>query len=192
MKSGNTFTKIKDKSMDREIKNNKSLENSLNIAMRFSELESQLFDEKNKNKELNEKVKQLEKELDNEKKIVKVLKDRINSSNITQLQILLDLKDKEIERLKKNNDQYNNLKPGEKIYSVNFVSIDQKIGNYSITCKNTDIFVKLEEQLYEDYPEYKDKETYFIKNGNKIKRFKSLDENKIKKNDILMLFTYDK
>jgi len=192
MKSGNTFTKIKDKSMDREIKNNKSLENSLNIAMRFSELESQLFDEKNKNKELNEKVKQLEKELDNEKKIVKVLKDRINSSNITQLQILLDLKDKEIERLKKNNDQYNNLKPGEKIYSVNFVSIDQKIGNYSITCKNTDIFVKLEEQLYEDNPEYKDKETYFIKNGNKIKRFKSLDENKIVKNDILMLLIYDK
>ena len=109
-----------------------------------------------------------------------------------QLQILLDLKDKEIERLKKNNDQLYNLKPGEKIYSVNFVSIDQKIGNYSITCKNTDIFVKLEEQLYEDYPEYKDKETFFINNGNKIKRFKSLNENKIKKNDILMLFTYDK
>ena len=77
------------------------------------------------------------------------------------------------------------------MYSIKFTSIDQKINNYSIICKNTDKFVRLEEQLYEDFPEYKDKETYFIKNGDKIKRFKSIDENNIKKNDILMLYTYD-
>ena len=51
--------------------------------------------------------------------------------------------------------------------------------------------LEFEEQLYEDYPEYKDKETYFIKNGDKIKRFKSLDENNIKKNDVIMLYIYD-
>ena len=28
-------------------------------------------------------------------------------------------------------------------------------------------------------------------NAKKIKRFKSLDENNIKKNDVLMLYTYD-
>ena len=28
-------------------------------------------------------------------------------------------------------------------------------------------------------------------NARKIKRFKSLDENNIKKNDVLMLYTYD-
>ena len=67
----------------------------------------------------------------------------------------------------------------------------KKIGHYAIPCKNTDTFVRLEEKLYEDYPEYKDKDTYFIKNGNKIKRFKSLDENKIKNNDVLILNTYD-
>ena len=120
-----------------------------------------------------------------------ILKNKINSSNINELQKLLDLKNKEIEELKLINDPLYNRKPGEKIFSINFTSIDQKIANYSITCKNTDIFVRIEEQLYEDYPEYKDKETYFIKNGDKIKRFKSLDENNIKKNDVLMLYTYD-
>ena len=120
-----------------------------------------------------------------------ILKNKINSSNINELQKLLDLKNKEIEELKKNNNPLYNRKPGEKIFSINFTSIDQKIANYSITCKNTDIFVRIEEQLYEDYPEYKDKETYFIKNCDKIKRFKSLDENNIKKNDVIMLYIYD-
>ena len=77
------------------------------------------------------------------------------------------------------------------MFSINFASIDQKIIHYSLICKNTDIFVRIEEQLYEDYPEYKDKETFFVNNGNKIKRFKSLDENNIKKNDIIMLIPYD-
>ena len=69
--------------------------------------------------------------------------------------------------------------------------MDQKIVHYSIIGKNTDKFVRLEEKIYEDYPEYKDEETYFMKNGEKIKRFKSLDENNIKNNDILMLYTID-
>ena len=124
--------------------------------------------------------------------MVKLLKDKINnSSNIIELQKLLELKNKEIEELKFKNDPLYSIKPGEKIYSINFTSIDQKIVHYSIPCKNTDIFAKLEIKLYEDYPEYKDKETYFIKNGDRIKRFKSLDENNIKSNDVLMLYTYD-
>ena len=118
------------------------------------------------------------------------MEDKIKSSNINDLQKLLDLKNKEIEQLKLNNDPLYR-KPGEKLYSINFISIDQNIGNYSIICKNTDTFVRLEEKLYNDYPEYKDKETYFIKNGYKIKRFKSLDENNIKNNDVLMLYIYD-
>ena len=171
--------KIKEQYMDMGIKNNGLLENSLYISdnlynrMPYNLLEKQLIDEKNKNKNLNEKVKQLEKELENSKNMVK------------------ELKGKEIEKLKQNNNSLNNIKPGEEIYSINFDSFDKKIRNYSITCKNTDIFVKIEEQLYEDYPEYKNKETYFLVNGQKIKRFKSLDENKIKKNDILMLFISD-
>ena len=164
-----------------KILNESNLNKTNNINNNYNELEKQLIDEKNKNKKLNEKIKQLEKELYDERKMNQILKNKINSSNINELQKLLDLKNKEIEELKKNNNPLYNIKPGEKIFSINFTSIDQKIGHYSITCKNTDKFVRLEEQLYEDYPEYKDKETYFI----------NLDENNIKKNDVLMLYTYD-
>ena len=67
----------------------------------------------------------------------------------------------------------------------------QEISNFSLVCKNTDIFVKLEEKLNNDYPQLKDKETYFIVNGNRIKRFKTLDENNIKSNDVINLFLID-
>ena len=114
------------------------------------------------------------------------------------MQKTINLQNKGIDELKlklnnnlTNNNSLYNIKPGEKIFSINFDSVDQKLGPYSLDCKNTDIFVRLEEKLYENYPEFKDKETYFMKNAIKIKRFKSLDENNIKENDILMLYTYD-
>ena len=161
-----------------------------NINKKYDELEKELMNEKNKNKILNEKIKKLEKELDDERKKVKQLNDKINLSKI-ELQKSLDLKNKEIEELIYKNNPLYNIKPGEKIYSINFTSIDQKIVNYSCACKNTDIFVRIEEQLYKDFPEYKDKETYFMKNAEKIKRFKSLDENNIKNNDVLVIYTYE-
>ena len=41
--------------------------------------------------------------------------------------------------------------------------------------------------LYEKYPNYKDTENYFLVNGNRINRNRTLEENKIKNNDILTL-----
>ena len=90
-----------------------------------------------------------------------------------------------------NNNYVISSKPGEKILSINFVSNGfQGIMNYSLPCKNTELFVRLEEKLNNDYPELKDKETYFLVNGRKIKRFKTLDENQIKSNDAINLFLY--
>ena len=90
-----------------------------------------------------------------------------------------------------NNNYVISSKPGEKILSINFVSNGfQGIMNYSLPCKNTDLFVRLEEKLNNDYPELKDKETYFLVNGRKIKRFKTLDENHINSNDVINLFLY--
>jgi len=83
-----------------------------------------------------------------------------------------------------------NVKPGEKIYSIIFYSSDQRI-NYSMACKNTDIFARLEEKLYEVFPEYKDMRTYFSANGKLIKRFKNLDENGIQNNNVVLLSTED-
>ena len=95
-----------------------------------------------------------------------------------------------------NNTQTNysitSIKPGEKIMAINFVSMGTNdIGHYAIPCKNTDLFVRLEEILNNDFPQLKERETYFKVNTRLVKRFKTLDENKIKSNDIINVFVID-
>ena len=81
------------------------------------------------------------------------------------------------------------LNPGDKILAVNFVSMgNQDIGHYNLICKNTDLFINLEERLYKDFPQFKDYNTFFTVNGKNIKRFKSIRDNNIKNNDIISLF----
>ena len=58
---------------------------------------------------------------------------------------------------------------------------------YPIECKNTTPFIKVEEKLYEEYPEFKETENYYIFNGTKIKRFKTIEENKITKGSKIIL-----
>ena len=82
------------------------------------------------------------------------------------------------------------IKPGEKILSINFQTNDQTISNYSLPCKNTDLFVYLEEKLNQDFPQLKDKQYYMVNKGEIIKRFKTMDENKIKGNDIICIMDY--
>ena len=41
--------------------------------------------------------------------------------------------------------------------------------------------------LYDEYPEYIESENHFIVNGNKVNKYKSLEFNKIKNNDIIEL-----
>ena len=76
--------------------------------------------------------------------------------------------------------------------TVNFVSMGiNDIGHYSLPCKNTDLFVRLEEKLNNDYPQLKNHETYFEVQTRRIKRFKTLEENNIKSNDIINIFIAD-
>ena len=58
-------------------------------------------------------------------------------------------------------------------------------------CKTSDLFVRLEERLYKDFPKHRNVETFFMANAKKILRFKTLEENKIKSNDIISLFTIE-
>ena len=58
-------------------------------------------------------------------------------------------------------------------------------------CKPSDLISRLEEQLYNEYPKYKDYNTYLTVNGNIIKRFKSLDENGIKNGNSITVNIYD-
>ena len=146
---------------------------------------NQLNLEKQKNVSLN-------KLLNSYKNQVEQLNSKINSLNKN-----LDLKNLEIKNL---TNYYNNeltklsqstsslefCKPGEKIMAVNFITTDETL-NLASPCKNTDIFAKLEEQLYNEYPQFKDFNTYFTVGGNIVKRFKTIEENKIKKSDSIIL-----
>ena len=70
--------------------------------------------------------------------------------------------------------------------SIIIKSKDEKI-LFSIICKNSENFLRIEKELYEQYPEYRNENNYFIPNGNKIDKSKTLDENKIKNNSIITL-----
>ena len=111
-------------------------------------------------------------------------KDNKYLMEINELSKELRTKDKEIKELKKTFPF--EINQGDKIMTVTFTTTDQKFF-YSIICKNTEIFANLVFQLFKEYPDYKDKSVYFMCNGIVIKEYKTLDENKIKNRDIILL-----
>ena len=66
----------------------------------------------------------------------------------------------------------------ENIFAVNFISLDQNI-QFPMACRDTDIFSDLEKKLYLEYPQLKNKNLYFIANGNVVDKTLSLKKNKI-------------
>ena len=88
-----------------------------------------------------------------------------------------------------NNDMINNFKDEDEddnIISVIFKTMDQKI-QYSVPCRKTDSFSKIEKKLYKEYPEYKEKNRYFLVNGNMIDVNKTTEENNIKNSDVIIM-----
>ena len=83
--------------------------------------------------------------------------------------------------------KYYKFKDNEKLISVQIISGYQDIHDFYRIAKNTDKFSKLETSLYEVYPDYEDSENYFLVNGNKIKNHKTLEQNNIKNNDVIIL-----
>ena len=84
------------------------------------------------------------------------------------------------------------IKKDEQIMTIIIKSHDQKI-LIPILCKNTDVFTRLESELYkiEEYKEYKEEDNIFLFKGNKINKYKTLEQNGIKNNDIVMLVKID-
>ena len=83
------------------------------------------------------------------------------------------------------------INPGEKIFAVSFVSMgSQDISNYALVCKNTDLFLILEERLYQDYPQIRNKKVLFMCNAKEIDRYKTLEQNNIKSKDIINVFVF--
>ena len=182
-----------------EITNKKEISNDKNEN---DELRKQLNEERNKNKILEDENKVLKNKInkltqDYNNKIKKYESDmnKLKEKN-KELEKLIDEQKKEINDyvFKLNNLSDNNqalsVKTGDKIISVNFLTQgSQDIFNYSMACKTSDLFVRLEERLYQDFPKFRNVETFFMVNVNRILRFKTLEENGIKNNAIISLFT---
>ena len=62
---------------------------------------------------------------------------------------------------------------------INFISSKHDI-NFAFPCSNEDLFVDIEKKLYEQYPKYCETENFFMIDGKKIARFKTIKENNIK------------
>ena len=92
----------------------------------------------------------------------------------------------EIEMFKK----YLGFSEGEKLISIKFNSVKKDV-DYSLILKNTEWFSKIESMIYKKYPKYTETENFFLVSGNKINRNRTLEENKIKNNDVLTLSTID-
>ena len=82
--------------------------------------------------------------------------------------------------------------PDEEFISVNFVSMgNQDIGHFSVVCKLSWPFSKIEKKLYEDFPQYNKPETFFMVNAITVEKNKTLKENKIKNNSLISVFEGD-
>jgi len=97
---------------------------------------------------------------------------------------------KELNKEKIEDKELNNIRLGEKIIAVFFTSVNQDI-HRPISCKNADIFSKIEAKIYNEYPKYKASNTYFTVNGNVIDRSKTIEENGIKDGNTIIANIYE-
>ena len=150
-------------------------------------LKKQLSEETKKNKILSDENIRLNKLINN-------LKNNINDYYIKKIKSLEKELSKYIYNLNNIQKDYSiyPIKPEEKLISINFISMGiEDVINYEMPCKNTDLFTRIEEKLNNDFPILKEHEIYFESNGRRLKRFKTLDENKIETNDIVNIILND-
>ena len=136
------------------------------------------------------------------------LQNQLNSINnnnqyIINLQNMISQKDQEIVSLNKEllnkekeifnlkNKSYNNSSYiGGKSFAISFESIDSRL-KYPIICKNNTTIARLEEEVYNAFPDYKECNTYLTCNGTILKRFKTIEENKIKQGNVIKVNKYE-
>ena len=144
----------------------------------------------NEIKELKNQLIKANKIIEKQKLTINELENKLNSynTNINNYQNIINQKDLELNNLRmqlnnmnnmNNNIQSNNMFINKNdIVSVNFISMDQNV-HFSVACLKTDIFAEIEEQLYKQYPQYRETNNSFLAHGSQVLRFKTIAENKI-------------
>ena len=116
----------------------------------------------------------------------------ISNNEIKKLREEIIQKENQINKLKlelQNEKNKNNKKIFDlnDIIAISFISTDQKINKYPISCFKTDRFAEIEERLYQEFDEFRDTNNTFIVNGTTVLRFKKMSENNIKNGDTIQL-----
>ena len=129
-----------------------------------------------------QKIDELENKLKKNQNIIQSLEDIISSNpnndkiNYSLQKVIYDLK-----------NIYTPTVDFSQLVSINFTSSDQTI-NYSVPCLKSDVFAVVEEKLYQEFPEKRETNNYFLCQGNQILRFKTIAENKIKSGFPVILY----
>ena len=151
----------------------------------IKELEEKFETEKNRNIKLQNEINTLKK-LVNEKEEM-ITREKENKTDL--MKAFEDLKKQFAQINNAKDDEIKKLKSSEEKLMTLIVISNDEIVHYSFICKNTYKFTKIEEMIYEKYPEYKKRENSFVVIGKKINRNKTLEENKIKNSDIITLIS---
>ena len=110
----------------------------------------------------------------------------LENSILTDTNISLGNNNKSI--ISQDNEKSKNLlNIKEKPISVLFFIVDKNI-HYPMVCYNSNIFSSLEQRLYIEFPELKQKNIYFIANGKAINRSESLEKNNIKNGTNILIY----
>jgi len=158
---------------EKEINNNLNL-NIKKLGLEIKDKEKEIIEEKLLNNDLTKKINNI----------------NISSQNNSMYEFINKLKE---ENQKKENEikELKDILPfeytkGSKILIVTFLSLNEDI-HYSILCKNTDDFYRLEIMFYNKYPEYKKGNNIFSIHGKEIDRYSNLELNNISDNDIIVV-----
>ena len=172
---------------------NKLKEQIEKLNMNISKLQKENNELRNKNNIIQNDLKNKLQTIKKYEEDIKNLKNSLNlkDGNIFNLNNQINDLTSQINNLQLNNNNSKNKFGLDEIVSVLIQSIDRKV-NIPLFIPKSELFVRLEEQLYEEYPEYKDVDNiYFTFNGRKIKRFRSIEENNLKNKDKILLNIYE-
>lgn len=109
------------------------------------------------------------------------------NKKINELEKLIQQNNFQIKNLKKNiSEKDNKLSEKKNLMTIIISTFDEGI-NFSFICENTDKFKKIKEAFYNNFPEYIKIKSIFIIRQKEIDVNKSIEDNNIRNNDIIIL-----
>ena len=180
--------------VDKLVEENKKLKDEIEQKNNeIEKLKSDIANYINENNNLKNEKKNLDIYQQENQKLKNLIDELSNRVKILENQnINLNNQDKNIQlvnELKGNDNNLNELNISKDLIPVIFQTTDKKI-TYAIICKKTDKFNKIENILYEIFPdleETEELENIFKVKGKKVIKAKTLAQNNINYSDIVVL-----